>query len=89
MVITHARVRDEQLELARLRDRGLDRAAISDVHPHPLAADLLRDRRGLLAQTTTSQPSPASARATPAPMVRLPPVTSAFIERTLTTDGHL
>ena len=46
----------------------LDRAAVGDVHLHPPAADLFRDGLDLFrlrAPTTTSQPSPASARAIP------------------------
>ena len=65
MVIADARVRDEQIELARPRDRALDRAAISDVHLHPLAADLLRDRRDLLAAARADNDVPAVARERP------------------------
>ena len=47
MTLGDARVGDQQVELARLGDRLLDRAAIRDVDCHPLPADLMCDRLDL------------------------------------------
>ena len=80
MTLADPRIRDQQIQLARLGDRSLDRAAIRDVDLHPLAACFTRDRldlRAARAPTTTSQPSPASARAMPAPI----PTTATRNER--------
>ena len=65
MLLVDASVRDEKLELARLDDGALDRAAVGDVHLHPCAADLRRDRLDLLAAARPDDDLPAVARERP------------------------
>ena len=65
MTLTDARVRDQQVELARLGDRPLDRAAIRDVDLHRLAGDLTRDRLDLRAAARAHDNIPAVARERP------------------------
>src|SRR6476646_11549510 len=55
-------------------------------HSPPISAATACTCPPLRAPTTTSQPSPASARAIPAPIPRPPPVTSALIAGTLAPD---
>jgi hypothetical protein len=65
MTLADAGVRDQQVELARLGDRPLDRAAIPDVDLHPVAGDLIRDRLDLPAATRAHHNIPAVARERP------------------------
>ena len=65
MLLVDARVRNEQVDVARLRDGALDRAAVGDVHLHPCAADLVRDRLDLLAAARADDDVPAVARERP------------------------
>jgi hypothetical protein len=59
VLLVDARVRDQQVDLARCRDRPLNRAAVGDVDLHQLAADLLRDRLDLLAAARPDNDLPA------------------------------
>ena len=61
MLLVDARVRDEQVDVARLRERALDRAAVGDVHLHPLAAHLVSDGLHLLAAARADNDVPAVA----------------------------
>jgi hypothetical protein len=58
-------IRDEQVDLARLGDRILDRAAVDDVHLHPPAADLFRNGLHLFAAACAHDHFPAIPRERP------------------------
>jgi len=61
VLLVDARVRHEQIDLACLCDRALDGAEVGDVHLHPLAGDLVRNRLHLLAAARADDNIPAVA----------------------------